>query len=488
MIAGFQMNAIARLASNKIAKNASALLLAQVVSRVLGIIYVAALARYVGAEGIGKIYTATALNALLLLVVGPGLNTLLIRDIAADVKKVGTYVSNMLFLRFLLGIPFILLTVAVAHVARYPEDTTLIIQAYTLVYLFDALGEILVAVFQAFEHMEYEAGSQIVRDVINVSLSLLAIHMHQSLVAIVFISVIAQACKLLLVSALVYGRFVRPAMAIGLETSKRLLISSLPFAILLILYTVQAQLGTFAISLYHTADAVGIYSAANTLVSMLLLLPLAFSTAIFPAFSSLYVHARHNLRHFYQVCYKYLLVIGFPLGLGTILVGDRVIVLVYGDEFQGSATVVRILAVFLFTLVGYSNGPLLNAAGKQRFFAWTQGLAVCGNAILCLLLVPMLGPVGAAIAFVSSGIATFFVHSIACHRLFRLSMPWLTMGKVLLATLFMGLVVSISLWSAVPWLVVVLIVAPSAYGLALLWLGVVKREELQLLASAPSSS
>jgi O-antigen/teichoic acid export membrane protein len=217
---------------------------------------------------------------------------------------------------------------------------------------------------------------------------------------------------------------------------------------------------------------------------MLLLLPNAFSLATYPAFSKMYVHARGDLQRFYQVCYKYLLVVGFPLGLGTMLVGDRVIMLVYGREFAGSATAIRILAVFLFTIVGYSNGPLLNAVGMQRFFAWSQGLAVGATGILSLLLAPIWGPTGAAVALVLPGIATFFVHSIASHRQVGLSLPWLVMGKALLATLFMGLSASVSLGAGVPLLVVVIVVAPSTYGLSILLLGIPKKEELRILAGA----
>jgi O-antigen/teichoic acid export membrane protein len=246
-------------------------------------------------------------------------------------------------------------------------------------------------------------------------------------------------------------------------------------------------LGTFVLSLYHTADTVGLYSAAFSLITMLLLLPNAFSLAIYPTFSKLYVHARHDLQRFYQICYKYLLVVGFPLGLGTMLVGNRVILLVYGHEFEGSATAIRILGFFLCTIVGYSNGPLLNAVGRQRFFAWTQGLAVGATGILCLLLIPKWDLVGAAIAFVLPGVATFFVHSIASHRQVGLSLPWLAMGKVLLATLLMGLITSFSLGAGVPWLVVVFIIAPVAYGLSVLSLGIVKREELRILGGASTS-
>ncbi len=482
------MNGIARFGKHKIARNTTSLVLAQIASRGLGVVYVAALARYVGTEGIGKISTAVALSGLLVLVVGPGLNTLLVRDVALDRTRAGAYVSNMLFLKAVLGIPFILLTVAAARVIEYPSDTALVIYAYALVYLIDALGATLSGMFQAFERMEYQAASQIGRDLINFSLSLVAIYLRWSLLAIVIISVIAEFCKLLSMIALAYSRFLRPRLAISLSMSRKLLISSRSFGVLLILHTLQSQLGIFVLSLFHTERVVGTFSAANSVITMILLLPAAFSGAIFPSFASLYGHARHDLARLYAICFRLLLMLGFPLGLGVMLVGDRIMLLVYGDEFEASAIVLRILAVFLFTIVGYSNGALLNAAGRERFFAWTQGLAVVAIGVLCLLLVPTWGAIGSAIAFVSVGIATFFVHSIASHRLLGLRLPWLTISKVLMATLAMGLIVCGSLWTGVPWLVVVFTIAPIAYGLASLALGTLKREDLRTLSDVPSAA
>jgi len=138
----------------------------------------------------------------------------------------------------------------------------------------------------------------------------------------------------------------------------------------------------------------------------------------------------------------------------------------------------------MFTFVGYANGPLLQTIRKQTFFAWTQAVALAGNVILCFVLVPNWGPEGAASAFVLSGIATFFVHSIAAHRFFGASLPWLTMGKVLLATALMGLCTWGSLQLGVVWPVVVVLIAPVTYGMGLLLLGIIDREELRVLAAA----
>jgi O-antigen/teichoic acid export membrane protein len=184
------------------------------------------------------------------------------------------------------------------------------------------------------------------------------------------------------------------------------------------------------------------------------------------------------------VCYKYLLVLGFPLGLGTILVGEHIIRLVYGDGFDGAIPFLYILALFLFTIVGYSNGSLLNATGQQTFFAWTEGVAVGVNVIGSLILVPLIGPIGSAIAFVASGVGTFFVHSRASHQSLGMSIPWLTILRVALATGLMGVVVVIALQFGVPWLAVALGIGPLAYSLALLGLGLLRWDELKLLSSA----
>ena len=54
-----------KLSRYRIAKNVSVLAATQMASRVAAILYVAALARYIGSDGIGRISTATSLNGIL---------------------------------------------------------------------------------------------------------------------------------------------------------------------------------------------------------------------------------------------------------------------------------------------------------------------------------------------------------------------------------------------------------------------------------------
>ncbi len=458
--------------------------LAQIISRIGMIFYLGALARHVGSDGIGAISTGTALNSMLLLIVGPGLTILLVREVAGNRDRVGQYLSNGIFLRALLVIPFIALTTFLAYQNNYAPETIMIVHLYTIVFVLDTIGEVMIATFRAYERMELEAALQITRDFTNIGLSLVGIALGWPLLAIVAVSVVAQGLKFLMSIALVWKYITRVRPRIDLNFSKGLLLSSAPFGVLLIIQTVQAEFGTYILSVYHSAATVGIYAAANTLIVMLLFLPNSFASAIFPNFSRLHKHSPEGLKKFYQVCYKYLLILGFPLAVGTLLVGERAVLLVYGDEFAASAPVIRLMAIFLFTIVGYANGALLYAIDQQRFYAWTQIIAALVNGLLCVLLIPSQGPVGAAVAFTASGILTFFVHSQACHRMMGLSLPWGVMVKVAIAVTAMGLAIVAALELSVSWVVAAVLIAPAVYFVALRLLNLINRDELRTLGGS----
>lgn len=466
-----------------IAKNTSVLLAGQVFSRLLQIFYVAALARYIGAEGIGKISIATALNGLTILLVAPGITTLLVRDVATNRKAVATYLGNTLFIRFLLVAPFIVLTIVIGLVAGYSRDTIYIIFVYGLVYMFDAFGQIFTSVFQAYETMEYDALAQVIRDLINVSLSLLCIFLKLPLITIVVVSVIAQLCKFIVMAGIAYRRLAIPKLTVVLSTCKELLVKSLPFGALVILFSIRFQLGIFILSLFDTASAVGIYSAATTLILMLLMLPGAFSSAVLPAYSRMYKNNKDDLPHFYQLSYKYLALVGFPIGLVGMLFGGQIIELIYGLGFKSANMPIIILSGSLFAMMGYSNGPLLNAIGKQRFFAWTQALLVLADAFFCLILIPRWGPVGAALANTLSGIGGLIIHSIVCHRQLGLALPWATIMKTSFATLVAGITILLANMSGISWWMVLLGIAPFIYIVSISMLKLIKVDELRFLAS-----
>lgn len=89
--------------THSIVKNTAILSVGQLTSKPLFVIYVAALARYVGTEGIGQITTAQALCAMAFVFVNLGLDTLVIRDVAADRNQAALYMAAANWIKLILG-------------------------------------------------------------------------------------------------------------------------------------------------------------------------------------------------------------------------------------------------------------------------------------------------------------------------------------------------------------------------------------------------
>jgi O-antigen/teichoic acid export membrane protein len=216
---------------------------------------------------------------------------------------------------------------------------------------------------------------------------------------------------------------------------------------------------------------------------MLLMLAGAFSSSVLPTYSRIYRHDKENLPRFYQLSYKYLMLVGFLIGLVTMQFGGKIVELIYGSGFRGAGTPIIILSGSLFAMMGYSNGPLLNAISKQRFFAWTQTIFVLVDAILCIVLIPAWGLVGAAAANTISCLGGLILHSIVCHRQLGLSIPWAVTMKVLLAVLVTGTAIQITILHGVPWWLILSVVAPVTYILSIFLLKLIEFDELRFLAS-----
>jgi O-antigen/teichoic acid export membrane protein len=199
----------------------------------------------------------------------------------------------------------------------------------------------------------------------------------------------------------------------------------------------------------------------------------------------LHAYDRKSLSMIYQLSYKYLMLVGFPVGLATMLFGGQIIVLIYGEQFKEAGAVVAILAVSLLTMMSYGNGPLLNAIGKQRFFAWTQAVVIFANALFCLIFIPYWGVTGAAWATMLSSVGGFFVHSIVCHRQLGLSFPWATTIKTLASASFMTIACLLAKKYGMPWWLVALTIMPLAYATLVVLLRLIQPQELRVLAYGP---
>jgi len=94
--------------------------------------------------------------------------------------------------------------------------------------------------------------------------------------------------------------------------------------------------------------------------------------------------------------------------VGTLLLSDRIIDLVYGEEYVNAIPVLRILVCSLiFVFVNYIFLNILVAADRQKINAIVTGICLFVNISLNMCLIPYYGYLGAAYATVITEIALF---------------------------------------------------------------------------------
>jgi len=122
------------------------------------------------------------------------------------------------------------------------------------------------------------------------------------------------------------------------------------------------------------------------------------SLSILPVASRLSNNATGQ-KTLYQRSTRTVIMIAFPISAGLWLVAPDLIVTAFGIEFGESISVLRILAIVLGTIFFTSLlGTFLIACDKQTIRVRMQWITVCVNVGANLILIPRLGPVGAAIA------------------------------------------------------------------------------------------
>src|SRR5262249_13510902 len=150
------------------------------------------------------------------------------------------------------------------------------------------------------------------------------------------------------------------------------------------------------------------------------LVPVVFMRSAFPTISTASIDANDMPLRMSASCYRYLFVLSFPVIFGGILFGSQTIRVVYGDSYSPAATALPwLLLAEVPVIAGTVYGQFSLAAKLQKFDVLFTTVNCIVNITLCVLLIPKIGLVGAAIAsLIGYGI------SIPCQLLFTATRPY----------------------------------------------------------------
>lgn len=472
----------------KLAKNTSMIFASQIMNYILLFIGTIYTSRYLGPEGYGILSTGVALTTVFAVIGDLGLGTITVREVARDKSLTNKYIVNTALMKVILSIVMIILIILAVRIINYPQEISIVIYILTLSIIFSTFSGIFGSIFQAYEKMEYGAIGGIWTSLLTFICLMLAIYFNLNIFAFAFINVIISVLNLIYMVGIFVWKFFLPKMDINLDLWKHdikldwnfwkpVIIQALPLSIAVIFSTILFKLDTILLSIMKGTLVVGWYNVAYNILQALMFIPSAFTASVFPLLSIFHISSKESLEGTYQKSFKYLSILGIPIAVLITLLADKIILIIYPEEFIPSIIALKILVwVVPFTFMTIAFGTILTAINKQNLLMKVVFIILILNLILNLILIPQFSYIGSAVVTVISELITFIIYFYYTSKFICKIKFTDTLIKTIISSGIMGLFIIYTSTN----LFLVILLAVIIYFTSLILLNTFSKEELKL--------
>jgi len=405
------------IGGKKIALNTFFLILSSLFNVSISLFTTAIIARSIGPDLYGR-YTFGLTYILMFSVFANfGLESLFIREAARDKGNIGI-INDIFHLKIILSVFTIVSIIVSAHLLNYPSATIDVLYILCTGLFFQILSESLLSVYRSIEKMHITAFFSTLFRVFSAIIIAIAVYSGIGFLGIVSAYSIGNALVFGGVFLSFYRDFKVLHLHISLSKWVALIKQGIPFYLSALLTMFYTKINIIILSKFVSDKEMGFYMAALNLIENLYFIPTAFNTSIFPAFSRLYGSSFEALRKAYSKMTKYLIILTVAVSVGTILVSEKIVLLIYGQEFMPAVPALKIL-IFLWVLTFFSNtqSSLLFSIQKERTQVKIMVIACFVNIILNYVLIKSYGYLGAAYASVLTEAVVVILITVALWRL-----------------------------------------------------------------------
>ncbi len=385
----------------RIARNTSFLTISQAISYAESFIYVILVARYLGPQGLGILNFGVALVAIFSIFVGFGWSTFTTREVAKDKSKASKYTANLIPLQLLFALITVGLIVVLVNALGYSQQTIYVVYILSIGMIASTLSSLFLAIFQAFEQLEFQAIFQVITSIVPLCGAVIAIELHLNVVAFALLSLLSAGVALAYVYAICVRRFFMPRLEADFTFWKHALTEAWPIAAAAVSAMIFFRIDVVMISVIQGTTAVGFYSVAYTLSEASLVVPNLLVASMLPVLSRLHRDSKHSFRDACAQAIKYLLYLALPMALFVTLWAKPIISLLYGATFDPSVPALQILiwsAALMYVSAVLATAFI--AANLQKLIMKLSFFAAALNIILNAFLIPSYSYFGASFATV----------------------------------------------------------------------------------------
>jgi O-antigen/teichoic acid export membrane protein len=430
------MNTTSRISSNIFFNG-----LGKIYDMVTAIVWIALIARYLGRDGFGEYSLILAVLSMSIIIPEIGLNNVLIREVSRDKDRAPEMLKATIQVRLLLSIVCILVVVLIIFLST--KDPA--VRASTLVGIIWILGRLAMstnnAVFFAYERVQYDTFVTFAYCTLVLAFLIAAIRLDLGIVGVLGSFSLAAGLGGGLSSVIRRRKFLKAAEKVQKGLPRFIFKEALPVGGTRALRLAGNKIDTLILAWLRTSGEVAIYSGAYNLILRITSIPFLISRPLFPLISRL-AGAPEEKKRFQMVTeksIKLMLIIALPSCIGLAVIADKVVLLIFGPEFDSAVGVMRTLSLVLMFL--FPSAPAsftVIAINRQTYLLRTLGLCIALNIALDFLLIPHMGYYGPCVATMTAELLFAFLLWNLLHEVFPSARLLQGFWKILLSAGLMG--------------------------------------------------
>jgi len=369
-------------------------------SRFLLALFLLLVARHYGPAAFGVFSLLYAAAIFFSILADLGLNLLTTRQIAAHKADPGPYLRTFLSCKLVLLPLWIALPVAFCKLVPYPGLSLTLVALLAASFAMRNLLEFFGSIFSGFEQIQYEAVLKLSSHVILLAAGLWAMSQGRS-ITWMGAAMLAGYLFAAAVGALWCHRKWRLLpLALHSEGLSVLYAEALPLILMGAGLAMLTKWNTLLLGFFGvSAEQIGWFSASEKVIAALGALPMLITAASYPVLSDLYKNDPAGFATAQSRLLRLFLVVGLALAAAILVFSRPMIHVLYGDSYAGARVSFCLLAVGL--VASFPNYMLLNilvASGRSAQGAWAALIACGANIVFTLVLIPLWGSSGSALA------------------------------------------------------------------------------------------
>ncbi len=414
--------------ARNIARNTIVQFTGKIIGSILAVFTLAIILRYLGQTGFGKYTTIITYTSIFSIMADLGLYLIVTREISKPGANEEKLLSNAFTIKLTAAIIILVLACLVSPLLYSGIIIYgIIIAAFS--FIFVLLNQVLIGLFQKYFDMSSVAIGEVVGRIIWLIGAYIIAKFDMGLLWLLFTVVLSNLANFLIVF-ISSRKYVKIKLAYDKILWKKIIKMTAPLAFSVIFNLIYFKIATIFLSIMKEESDVGIYGAPFKVLESLIAFAAIFAGLLLPLLSRYYKEDKDKFLNIFKKGINVLIIFVIPMCIGTIYFAQEIMALAGGDEFRGSAEVLKIL-IFAVGAIFFSHvfGNTAIACHQQKKIMWIYMSVALLSVILNLILIPKYSYFGASIAVTASEISVALAILILIYIKAHVAIDFKTLSK-----------------------------------------------------------